>query len=89
MDVGIPACKNCLSLLLTNASPINVPQCSECVKWNTSAKSGLLDFDPPQDYPQDLIPLSGKLSCKKYLKAQCDTEGDKIFPLLVATFPQQ
>ena len=63
--VGIPACKNCLSLLLTNASPINVPQCSECVNWDTSAKSGLLDFDPPQDYPQDLIPLSGKLSPKR------------------------
>ena len=65
--VGIPACKNCLSLLAPSTSPIDVPQCSECVNWDTMAKSGLLDFDPPPDYPQDLMLLSGKLSPKRIL----------------------
>ena len=36
-----------------------------CLNWDTMAKSGLTDFDPSPNYPQDPIPLSGKLSPKR------------------------
>lgn len=58
----IPGCKRCSNNLLFQYSQSS-SQCDECVNWNTSSDSGLLDFDPPNNYPQNLIPrLSRKLS---------------------------
>lgn len=61
---GIPGCKRCSKNLLMQHSQSSF-ECDVCVNWNTNSDNGLLDFYPPSNYPQNLIPLSGKLSPKK------------------------
>jgi len=64
--MGIPACRVCLQELLVNdAQSFGASKCSDCVCWDTEASSGLLDFEPPDNYPQDHIPSSGKLSPRR------------------------
>ena len=64
--MGLPACKRCLQKLLANdVQTCGASQCTYCVSWDTDASSGLLDFEPPDNYPQDHIPSSGKLSPKR------------------------
>ena len=63
---GIPACKNCLEFMLRNNSTRHMAyQCRDCVNWDTDVDSGLLDFPPPDHYPVQHIPPSGKLSPKR------------------------
>lgn len=61
---GIPGCKDCRKNLLLQHSQSSF-ECNKCVNWNTDSNSGLLKFDPPANYPQNLIPFSGKLSPQK------------------------
>ena len=58
---GIPTCASCLSdSVQQQAVPLR-NTCSHCCKWEMECSSGILDFDPPQDYPKDMIPPSQKL----------------------------
>jgi hypothetical protein len=64
---GIPACNNCLALMLRQTSTVGeIPtQCGQCVNWDTDVNNGLLDFSPPEHYPVEQVPTSGKLSPKR------------------------
>ena len=61
---GIPSCSHCLMQLLRAPVTPGTPsiRCDCCVNWDTTRRSGLLDFPPPPGYPQDMVPASGKLS---------------------------
>jgi hypothetical protein len=61
---GIPSCSHCLMQLLRVPVTQGTPpiRCDSCVNWETTRISGLLDFPPPPGYPQDMVPVSGKLS---------------------------
>jgi hypothetical protein len=62
---AIPSCNMCRRNLLLQHREISF-QCEECVNWNTTSSSNLLDFSPPNNYPPNLIPrLSGKLHPQK------------------------
>ena len=62
---NIPGCKRCSNSLLLHHSQSSF-QCDNCVNWNTDSNSHLLEFYPPNNYPQNLIPrISGKLSPQK------------------------
>ena len=73
MASGIPACASCMQSKLgmtglntmteeaiahTDGSPT---MCTRCTNWNTEADSGLLDFEPPENYPVELLPASKML----------------------------
>ena len=58
---GILACSNCLSLLLSKPPHTPSHQCRHCVNWDTDVESELLDFDPPEHYPNEHVLASGKL----------------------------
>jgi hypothetical protein len=58
---GVPACSKCIVYLTRDTTEGREP-CVDCVNWDTEVKNGLLDFDPPTDFPTDELPASGKLS---------------------------
>jgi len=63
---GIPACNDCMaSLLRPNARPMTNRHCDKCVNWDTAVSNGLLDFAPPDHFPQAHIPPTGKLAPKR------------------------
>jgi hypothetical protein len=59
---NLVACDSCLTDLLNNTV---VSSCAKCTCWNMEADSELLMFDPPNDYPEELLPDSKKLYPKK------------------------
>jgi len=60
----IPGCETCMKTLLMEPRQ-SINHCKNCVNWNTSSDSRLLDYSPPVNYPTKLIPQSGKLSPQK------------------------
>ena len=64
---GIPACNECFSSLLRQdmSGSTSNRHCDKCVNWDTAVNNGMLDFVPPDDFPQAHIPPSGKLSPKR------------------------
>jgi hypothetical protein len=58
----IPACDSCLKLL---ASPESYQQktkndCTKCANWDTNTHNGVLDFDPPTDFPESKLPNNSR-----------------------------
>jgi len=67
----VPSCTACVDKHLGNncENEEELPQfiteqCKLCADWETSTQSGLLDFNPPDDFPPSEIPPSGKLKPK-------------------------
>jgi len=60
---GVPPCPACWqSLLSPTATECGGSRtCTECVNWDLSCESCLLDYSPPTGYPPEMIPTSGKL----------------------------
>jgi hypothetical protein len=60
----IPPCQHCLlQFFLPNKyRSVTHHNCPNCVNWQTDIRHGCLQYEPPKDYPEDQIPLSGKLS---------------------------
>ena len=63
---GLPACTSCFAGLLMLANRGTLSEHAEgdytfCFCWDTDSKSGILDLIPPDNYPKDALPPSGKL----------------------------
>ena len=57
----IPACDKCLEEELLNPDLYLKNICENCLAWDMPFDSGRLDFPPPKNYPQEMIPKSGRL----------------------------
>jgi len=57
---GIPACQSCFKRAMKGEDMIN-SDCRDCTNWETNVARGILDFEPPEDYPAELLPKSKKL----------------------------
>ncbi len=56
----IPSCETCLKNRM--CSTVNLTEaCDLCANWDTNTQSGLLDFNPPPNFPESEVPNSGKL----------------------------
>ena len=58
----IPACDTCLHYLIHPEDDIiGRKSCTKCTSWQTDVQSGILDFHPPEGFPEEKLPKSKKL----------------------------
>jgi len=72
MDMGaiqdyLPACSECLIGMIEGTWNTNAV-CTRCLNWSIKGNSGLLHFEPPDNFPKDELNASGKLQplCLSY-----------------------
>ena len=55
-------CRSCTEKLQNNPKYLQEEfKCNSCLLWNHSQKRKMTEYDPPKDYPSELIPKNGKL----------------------------
>ena len=59
----VPSCNDCLKNHLESTLSAT-ESCKKCANWDTNTQSGVLDCDPPDNFPKSEIPESNKLSPK-------------------------
>ena len=58
----LPMCEFCLKKCKHDPNfLIRGVKCANCLQWNLMANHKLAKFDAPKDYPNEMLPLSGKL----------------------------
>jgi len=58
----LPPCTSCTKKLLNFPNYLQEQsKCENCLLWNHSRKCKMSEYNPPLDYPIDLIPSDGKL----------------------------
>ena len=59
----IPACNNCLveNLLVPGSNTSVKTSCPNCIAWEMDYDTGRMDFLPPDNYPEEMIPHTGRL----------------------------
>jgi hypothetical protein len=58
----LPACNNCYAVLCNtpDGQPVHIDGCEVCTCWEIS-NNNLLSYTPPEHYPPEMVPPSGKI----------------------------
>ena len=62
MSTYIPPCEKCFEMLKISPIFLNTEHnCDNCLIWDTTKLCAMTEYDPPPDYPNDLLSTNSKL----------------------------